>query len=525
MRKILAAVVAVSALGALLVTPGASAQTARTIAPGVIAGDLGTASVRPKLVARRALNRHAAKLGVDASDFRFDSVRRSIVGTHVRGSEYRGGVPVQATSAAVHIVDGEIWQIEARPSSLPGGPSTETITQQEAIAAALAATGVASPTTQPRARRILIANSGTLVDVFQVNVFSLERAVVATVNVAAANGDIVSIEDSRRLARGTATVFDPNPVVRLKDNTIREPGVDQSGVDTDMDSEQLTKALSRLPLIGYDGNAVATGRLVGPWVEVQGPAPLGAPGETKFSFTRSDPRFETTMAYAHVDRLQRYFQGLGFTGKKGVNAEPQNVYTLPVLGFDNSFYSPGDDIMVMGAGGVDDGEDAEVIIHEYGHAVHDAQVPGWGEAAEGGAMGEGFGDFLAASFFATTSSGGFQDTCVADWDAVSYSDAKVPCLRRLDTRKQYPKDMQGAVHADGELWSAFLWKLRDSLGTTQAAKTKNVLTLVLTSHEFLTPTAEFKDAVNALKTAAKALGRPRWIRKVNRAAAYNNMPS
>ena len=32
-------------------------------------------------------------------------------------------------------------------------------------------------------------------------------------------------------------------------------------------------------------------------------SPLGAPGETKFSFTRGDPRFETTMAYAHLDRL------------------------------------------------------------------------------------------------------------------------------------------------------------------------------------------------------------------------------
>ncbi len=50
----------------------------------------------------------------------------------------------------------------------------------------------------------------------------------------------------------------------------------------------------------------------------------------------------------------------------------------------------------MGAGGVDDGEDAEVILHEYGHAVHDAQVPGWGDTHEGGAMGEGWGDFLAA---------------------------------------------------------------------------------------------------------------------------------
>lgn len=525
MRRIAAVLAVLGVVLALVPVTAAAAQTSRKIAPGVIAGDLGTASARPKVVARRALARHSDRLGIDPSRFRFTTVRRSIVGTHVRGREFRGDVPVAGTSAAVHIVRGEIWQIEARPSSLPGRPTVMPISRQQAISTALAATGIAAPTTRPRARRALVEMGGTLEDVYRVNVFSLEPAFVSTVSVSAGSGDVVAIDDDSRYLRGTATVFDPNPVVRLKDNTIREPGLDESGVDTDLDSEQLTEALTRLPLIGYDGNRVSTGTLLGPWVEAQGPAPLGVPGEVKFSFTRGDPRFETTMAYAHVDRIQRFFQDLGFSGKKGVNAEPQNVYTLPLAGFDNSFYSPADDIMVMGAGGIDDGEDAEVIIHEYGHAIHDAQVPGWGETAEGGAMGEGWGDFLAGTWFAATSSDGFQDACIADWDAVSYSEAKVPCLRRLDSRKQYPKDIVDQVHADGELWSAFLWKLRDSLGRTQDAKMRNSLTLVLTSHEFLTPTAEFKDGVNALKTAAKALKKPRWVKKINRAAAFNNMPA
>ena len=125
-------------------------------------------------------------------------------------------------------------------------------------------------------------------------------------------------------------------------------------------------------------------------------------------------------------------------------------------------------------------------------------------------MGEGFGDWLAGSFYARDQSGGFQDTCIMDWDATSYSSASPPCLRRMDKTKVYPKDMTNGVHADGELWSAFLWRLRDKLGETSQEKSDNSIKLVLTSHEFLTTTARFSHAVAALRQAADALGEPDW---------------
>ena len=44
---------------------------------------------------------------------------------------------------------------------------------------------------------------------------------------------------------------------------------------------------------------------------------------------------------------------------------------------------------MFGKGGVDDAEDAEVIWHEYGHAIQDAQVPGFGAGHEAGVDGRG----------------------------------------------------------------------------------------------------------------------------------------
>ena len=66
-------------------------------------------------------------------------------------------------------------------------------------------------------------------------------------------------------------------------------------------------------------------------------------------------------------------------------------------GGDNSFTTdhPTNEIR-YGKGGVDDAEDAEVIVHEYGHAIHVGQ--GFQFASkEAGAISEAFGDYWAVT--------------------------------------------------------------------------------------------------------------------------------
>ena len=539
MRKCLTLLALLSTVMALIPAPatGQRARTNPSVEGSVLRGDLGAADgASVRATARSALEQAATRLGVRASDFRFDSVRHSIVGVHVRGREYRAGVPVEGTWAAVHIVDGRIWQVEARGSAgIPGEPAADPIDSAAAIDAAASGLALDRLIGRPVAHRLLVPQGDRLADVWRVSLVSSAPPLAATVAVDAATGRILTVRDDRASeAAPTATVFDPNPIVTLKNKEVRQPGVDEGGVDTDLDSEELTSALVELPLKDLDTASLPLGRLVGPYADVQGPAPLVSV-DGNFAFTKSDARFEATMAYAHIDRLQRYFMSLGFTGKSGANNEPQKIYALPIVGFDNSFYQPGNDIIVLGAGGVDDGEDAEVIVHEYGHAVHDDQVPGWGETAEGGAMGEGWGDFLAAAYYAKRSKG-FQDECVAEWDATSYSDDDPTCLRRVDGTKVYPDDIQDEVHADGEFWSAFLWRMRDRLvpkknaakmsaARLANAKSDAAIRLVLTSHEFLSPDAEFSDGVAALKTAAQALGHAEWVRSIDRSAGEANLPN
>jgi zinc metalloprotease ZmpB len=55
---------------------------------------------------------------------------------------------------------------------------------------------------------------------------------------------------------------------------------------------------------------------------------------------------------------------------------------------------------------------------------------------------------------------------VADWDSTSYTTGPSHCLRRVDGTKHYPQDVRGEVHADGEMWSAALWRARGLIGNT-----------------------------------------------------------
>ena len=120
-----------------------------------------------------------------------------------------------------------------------------------------------------------------------------------------------------------------------------------------------------------------------------------------------------------------------------MNAESQDV-RINQYGIDNSYSTDKQDFIRLGKGGVDDAEDGEVIVHEYGHAVHDAQVPGFGSSLDAGSIGEAFGDYLAVTVgLDAAQQYGWPvqapAPCVADWDAVSYTSTTPHCLRRLDT--------------------------------------------------------------------------------------------
>ncbi|HEX2240274.1 MAG TPA: M36 family metallopeptidase [Actinomycetota bacterium] len=254
----------------------------------------------------------------------------------------------------------------------------------------------------------------------------------------------------------TGRVFLPNPVADLQDQSLTD--------QKDADYAALQPAYHEVALTDLD----SSGYLVGKWANVvseTGDAAFSSNGS--FLYGRSDDRFEQVMAYYWVTESQKYIQSLGFgSSRRPINMESQDV-RINQWGVDNSYSWDKHDILRFGKGGVDDAEDAEVILHEYGHAMHDSQVPGLGASGDAGAIGEGFGDYWAvtvSNVLAPTPDA----PCVADWDSVSYTSTTPHCLRRTDLEVLYPGDLAASIHRRGQIWSRALWDIRQALGATTA---------------------------------------------------------
>jgi len=299
------------------------------------------------------------------------------------------------------------------------------------------------------------------------------------------NGHIIEERNVLRKADGKGQVYVPNPVVTLNNDKL----FDQK----DSNQDVFNKAYRAVVLKDLE----AGGRLKGPFADTTNTPNCAKALNNEFMYTRYDDRFEEVMAYYHIDTVQRYVQSLGFTGSKGILNRPIKI-NVHGGSQDNSFYdpSPGKKDLTFGDGGVDDAEDADVIVHEYGHAIQDATIPGFGQSNEGKAMGEGFGDYMGASFFSEYKKGE-RKLKVAEWDAKGYQGGPEECLRRLDSPKYYPEDMEGEEHADGEIWSACLYKVKKLLGRKKAD------TVILESHFYLSQYADFKDGAEAIIMAEK----------------------
>ena len=292
----------------------------------------------------------------------------------------------------------------------------------------------------------------------------MKRALVAVVVLALACASAaLATKPGSGSSEGRALVFAPNPVEDLGDQGLTD--------QKDADYAALQGAYRGVQLTNLDGS----GFLRGDWAEIVGETgnPAYSPTNT-FQYDRSQDEFEQVMAYYWITEAQKYIQFLGFrTGGqfRPVNEEAQRL-RINQWGIDNSFATTHKDEIRLGKGGVDDAEDGEVILHEYGHAIHFAQGFEF-SSVEAGAISEGFGDYWAITVGQHVRSrlglpSSSDPACVADWDAVSYTTSVPHCLRRVDLDLSYPDDLVGRVHADGRIWSRALWEIRLAIGSERA---------------------------------------------------------
>ena len=293
--------------------------------------------------------------------------------------------------------------------------------------------------------------------------------------------------------QGSGYVYLTDPLSAAK----RRYGAQGFTDNDDADSDSLNFYRSRVTL---DSLTFEDGmyKLKGPYCEVtdiESPTDsiYASVDKNGFDYTRSQQEFEAVNVYYHVSKSYQYIQSLGFSslGLTEIRLDPHGLQ-----GADNSHYSPNGNWIAWGEGGVDDAEDVDAILHEYGHAIVFNFVPTWG-GGESGALGEGYSDYWAATYSRTAKLWGptdYEYNWVYNWNAHN-----VFWLgRNLNDNRTYPFGNL-EVHDAGQIWASTLMSIWCALGKEVTDR------LVLKSLHYLGAAATGVDAAQALIQADRDL--------------------
>jgi hypothetical protein len=305
---------------------------------------------------------------------------------------------------------------------------------------------------------------------------------------------------------GSGFVFDPDPRTTLNTDALTDTSPASA-----FDAAYFNKPLLDL--------TVTSGvyKLTGPYVNIKDiEAPNTAPSTTTngvWTAKRGNDAFDDTNIYFQIDQNQRYIQSLGFTGTKGILNRSMDIDTNGVNGDDNSHFSGSGatGYLAFGHGCVNDSEDADVILHEYGHGIQASINSSW-SGGDTGAMGEGFGDYWAGSYSYSTPNGKtYHPEWAFSWDGhsscwggrmLNRTDAKYNSTKTYSAHTSVTEG--GVTFQSDELWSAPLFQSLVSLMAAGKPRA-NVDQIILEAHFGLGSGVKMPAMATAIVNAATKL--------------------
>ena len=394
--------------------------------------------------------------GVDVTD---TTVLRWGGGSFVHARQTWAGLPVYGgklvadytTQDALRTVRGTALRVVPTTTS-PAVGDAEAINYARGLVDGMLGTG---ETWAPRTSLGVLAHegAGTLVQV--VDVSTAEPVGAWRVFVDAATGSIITWE--QRLWTASAEVYASNPIASELTEVVL-PGVTDSLSNayarvsscTDFDEQRWEcNAVEQQATPDSDGNFYFT------------PDP-----------TNLDDPFCEVQMFWHLDLVSRWFEqqfgfraqgALGPTAMEGVvNFELQNAFYGDIDGDGVAEVSFGQ------GGGIDYAYDANVVYHEFGHAVFGSVVD-----SSGGRWDE-YGRLVAPSGLNEGSADLFSLAITGDPRLGEYAGSSSlgdSAIRDLDADRHCPTDIYGESHKDGEIWGAFGWNVieDEALGGLVAA--------------------------------------------------------
>lgn len=421
--------------------------------------------------ARDFLARRAASLGIPGlaeAELEARAVRNGKSVDVVRFRQTLGGVPVHEGEIVVALDRrGRVIHVANALLPIKGKPATApTLAASDAHSRAFDLLGIENSPLWERAALVVFASPDDARLAWRIEAVLDSAAGGGEWHafVDAATGEVLRYEDVALYENGTGQAFLPNPLASAGVAYGTGGYVDGGDADT----PELLAELGDVTLLDISLNG-SDYSLAGPYAEcVDWDTPAGTcPVQTSSDFaydSRSDDRNEAVNVYFHIDAWMRYANlTLGvpvdpdeYPG--GVQYDPRGWN-----GVDNSSYSPGTGRLSFGEGGVDDAEDADVVIHELGHGVHDWLGIGSLSTVQG--LSEGTGDYLAVSWmrsFGHWTPSDPEYNWVFGWDG--HNPFWGGRVTTWNDDHQYPQDLTGQGHTDGQFWSSCNIDIQESLG-------------------------------------------------------------
>ncbi|MBK7043202.1 MAG: PepSY domain-containing protein [Rhodanobacteraceae bacterium] len=290
-----------------------------------------------------------------------------------------------------------------------------------------------------------------------------------SVLVDAATGAVLRKQDLAAYAatNGTATVFIPDPISSARATYGVGGYVDSNDTDVAVLNAQ------RANVVLHDIDLTAGNyTLAGPWALCSAhESPSGginacpSRANADFSSLRADQLFEFANVYHHIDTAMRYYNvTLGVAVRPSVNAGSVKFDPHGLNNDDNSHYEGGGlQRLAFGDGCVDDAEDADVIIHELGHGLHDWITGGGLSQSQG--LSEGTGDYFASTYsrsFAHWTPVDPQYFWMFHWDG--HNTCWNGRITDYHTDVVYPNLGSPSPHIPGQYWASCNLLAHDAIG-------------------------------------------------------------
>lgn len=272
-------------------------------------------------------------------------------------------------------------------------------------------------------------------------------------------------------------VFNPDPLTTL--------GLNYGGIhidNNDANDSWIQPAYVDTTVRATYDNSTNTFYLENPYIIIDDIETPSIPPVTSstpfFIFDRSQTGFEDANACYHITTFHDYISSIGYDTLMDVQLV---VDTHAQNGADNSVFhqNGGNPNIMYGQGGVDDAEDADVLVHEYSHGLSWSANHNSMFSFERSGLDEGLADYFATSYSRTINP--------FNWEKVFSWDGPIWGGRIANSTINYPI-ASGNYYTVGEIWNSAMSAIWTDLGAIITDK------LMLESMHFFTNNTTLPEA-------------------------------